>query len=73
MRGGERYAVVGANRLGHAKLFEGALEHGEGELLLRGEQRLTRQEVATGEVGDRQGIAVLAIAQQKFAFVVGTP
>jgi hypothetical protein len=66
-------AVIGANPLRESKLLEGPLEDGERELLLGGEQRLAREQVATGEVGDRQGIAVPPIAEEKFPFVVGTP
>src|SRR5438045_9085770 len=73
MRGRKRDTVIGPNHLGEAKLLEGALEDREGELLLGGQQGLARQQVATGEVGDREGIAVSAIAEKKFAFVVGTP
>ena len=73
LRGRERHAVVGPNHLRQAKLLEGALKDREGKFLLRGEERLARQEVATGEVGDRQRIAVLAIAEEKLAFVVRTP
>src|SRR5688572_33502969 len=73
MRGRKRDAVIGPNHLRESKLLERALEDREGELLLGGQQRLARQQVATGEVGDRQRVAVLAIAEQELAFVVGTP
>ena len=35
--------------------------------------RLARQQVSTGEVGDRQRVAVPTITEEKFPFVVGTP
>lgn len=54
VRGRERHAIVGANRAGQPEVLERPFEDGEGELLLRGRERLARQEVATGEVGDRQ-------------------
>jgi len=73
VRGREGHAVIRANGLRQSEFLEGPLEDGEGEFLLGGRQRLARQQVPTGEVGDRQGIAVLAIAEQKLAFVVGTP
>ena len=73
MRRRERDAVIGPNPLGKSKLFEGALENREGELLLRGAEGLAREQVTTGEVRDGQRIAVLAIAEQKLAFIVGTP
>jgi hypothetical protein len=41
--------------LREAKLLERALEDGKGEFLLRRQQRLARQQVATREVGDREG------------------
>jgi hypothetical protein len=66
-------AVIGPNHLREPKLLEGPLEDRERKFLLGGQQRLARQQVATGEVGDRQRIAVPAIAEQKLAFVVGTP
>jgi hypothetical protein len=53
--------------------LEGAPEDREGELLLGGQRRLACQQVATGVVRDRQGVAVPAIAEEKFPFVVGTP
>jgi len=40
---------------GEVHTLEGTLEEREREFLLRGEQRLARQQVATGEVGDRRG------------------
>ena len=58
---------------GQAKVLEGALEDGEGVALLRRRERLTREQIAAGEVGDRQRIAVAPIAEQELAFVVGAP
>ena len=71
--GRERDAVVGPNHVRESKFLEGALEDRKREFFLGRQQGLARQQVAAGEVGDRQGIAVLAIAEQKFALVVGTP
>src|SRR5687767_10926855 len=73
MRRRKRDTVISANHLGKTKLLEGALEDGEGECLLGGQQRLAREQVPTGEVRDRQGIAVPPIAEEKLPFVVGTP
>ena len=73
MRRRKRDAVIGPNHLREPKLLEGTLEDREGKFLLGGRQCLARQQVSTGEVGDRQRIAVPAIAEEKFAFVVGTP
>ena len=73
MRGREGHAVVGPDRLREATLLERALEDGEGELLLRRRQGLAGQQVAAGEIGDRQRVAVPAIAEHEFAFVVRAP
>src|SRR5262249_29212375 len=70
---GKGDAVVGTNGVREAKFFEGALEDGEGELLLGGGERLAREEVAGGEVGDRQRIAVAAVAGHEIALVIGAP
>src|ERR1700682_2856963 len=72
-RGGEGDAIIGANGRGEPKVFEGALEDGEREPFLRGRERLTREQVAAGEVGDGEGVAVPAIAEHELAFVVGAP
>ncbi|HTI37234.1 MAG TPA: hypothetical protein VL484_06735 [Vicinamibacterales bacterium] len=69
---GKRDAVIGPNHLRQAKFFEGALKDREGELL-RVVSSLASEQVPTHEVGDREGIAVLAIAEKEFAFVVRTP
>src|SRR5476651_2163425 len=71
--GREGHAVVGADPLREPKLPERALEDGKGELLLRRRQGLTRQQVAAGEVRDRQRVAVAAIAEHELAFVVRAP
>src|SRR4029453_9265404 len=73
MRGRKRDPVIGPNPQREPKLFEGPLEDREGEFLLGGEQRLARQQIATREVGDGQGIAVSTVAEEKFPFVVRTP
>jgi hypothetical protein len=73
VRGGERDAIVGANRLGQTEVLERALEDRERVAFLRRRQRLTGQQVAAGEVGDRQRITVPPVAEQEFAFVVRAP
>ena len=45
VRGGKRHPVIGPDALREAELLEGPLEDREGEFLLRGPQRLTRQQV----------------------------
>jgi hypothetical protein len=59
--------------LGEAKFFERALKHGDGEFLLGRGQGLTREQVAAGEVGDRERVAVAAVAEHELALVVGAP
>src|SRR5262249_2107566 len=71
--GRERHPIVGPDRVRQTEFLEGALKDREREFLLGGQQRLTRQQVATGEVRDGQRIAVPTIPEEKFAFVVGTP
>jgi hypothetical protein len=73
VRRGERHAVVGADHLWQPKFLEGALEHREGESLLGGRERFARQQVAAGEIGDRQRIAVLPVAEHELALIVGAP
>src|SRR5262247_357048 len=73
MRGRKRDPVIRSNYLRKSQLLEGALDDREREFLLGCQQRLACQQITTGEVSDGQGIAVLAIAEEKFAFVVGTP
>src|SRR5437667_4221101 len=70
MGGRERHAVVGPNSPRQPKFLEGALEHREGEFLLRRREGFTGQQVAAGEVGDGQRVTVLAITDHDFAFVV---
>jgi hypothetical protein len=72
-RGRERDAVIGPNCLGQPKVFEDALEHCEGEFFLGRRQRLTRQQVPTRKVGDRQRIAIPPITEHELALIVGTP
>jgi hypothetical protein len=38
--------------VGQSKLFEGPLEDGKGEFLLRRRNRFAGQQVATGKIGD---------------------
>lgn len=70
---GEGHAIVGSDRLGQAELLEAALEHGEGIGFLRRVQRLASQEIATGEIGDRQWIAVALVGEHELALVIGAP
>ena len=73
VRGGEGHAVVRANGLGEPLLLKCALEDGEGVAFLGCREGLARKQIAAGEVGDRQRIAVPPVAEQEFALVVGAP
>src|SRR5215813_2012572 len=71
-----------APNLAHACLTEdstnwstptGFLEDGEGIGLLGGVQGFASNQVAAGEVGNRQRIAVAAVGEHELALVVGAP
>ena len=66
-------AVIGANGLGQAELLEDGLEHRKGVGFLGGGERLAREEIATGGVGDRKRIAVAPVGEHELALVVGAP
>src|SRR5688572_6822436 len=70
---GEGDAVVRADRLGQAMLLKRALEDGEGVAFLGRREGLAREQIAAGEVRDRQRIAVPPVAQHELALVVGAP
>ena len=55
---GEGNAVVGADRQRQAEVLESPLKHGKGVALLGRRQGIAAQQIAAGEVGDRQRIAV---------------
>ncbi len=69
----EGHAVVGPDDSRQAKFLKGPFEAGKREFLLRRRQRLARQQIAAGEIGDGQRIAVAPIAEHELAFVVGAP
>src|SRR5687767_1758102 len=73
VRGGEGHAVVRANGLGQPKLLKRALEDSEGVAFFGRRERFTGEQIATGEVGDGQRVAVPPIAEEKLALVVGAP
>lgn len=70
---GEGNAIVGPDGAGQAELLENALEHGEGIGFLGGRQRLAGNQIAAGEVSDRQRIAIAPIGEHELALIVGTP
>jgi hypothetical protein len=73
MRRREWGAVIGANRLGQAMVLERPLEDPKCIALLRRRQRLARNQVAGGEIGDRQRVTVAMILEQELAFVIRAP
>ena len=58
---------------GQPKILERPLEDGEGVQLLRRRERFAGQQIAAGEVGDGQRIAVAPVGEHELALVVGTP
>ena len=69
----EGNAVVRADGLGETELLEDGLEHREGIGFLGGGERLAGEEIAAGEVGDRQRIAIASVGEHELALVVGAP
>ena len=59
----EGNAVVRADGLGETELLEDGLEHREGIGFLGGGERLAGEEIAAGEVGDRQRIAIASVGE----------
>ena len=66
-------AVVGADGPRQAKLLEDALKHRESIDFLGRMQGFAGHEIAAGEVGDGQRIAISAVGKHELALVVGTP
>src|SRR5574340_1014633 len=69
----EGHAVVAANAGGQAALFKKPFKYGESVVFSGRRKRLTSEEKAAGVIRDRQRIAILTIAQQELAFVIGAP
>ena len=63
IRTGEGNAVIGADGPGQAELLEDGLEYGESVGFLGGGKRFTSEQVAAGEVGDCQRIAIAPIGR----------
>lgn len=62
---GEGYAIVGPDRPGQTELLEGALEHGEAVDFLGRVKGFAGQEIATGEIGDRQRVAIAFVGERE--------
>jgi len=69
----ERNPIVGADGVGQAELLERVLEHGEGIGFLGGGECLAGDQIAAGEVGDRQRIAIAPIGEHDLTLVIGAP
>ena len=70
---GEGDAVVGADRQRQPKVLKSPFKHGKCVHLLGGAQGVAAQQVAAGEVGDGQRIAVASIGEHELALVIGAP
>ena len=71
--GSKRHTVIAADVGGQAALSKKPLKHSECVLFSGGGKSLTGEQKPAGVIGDRERIAILTIAEQEFAFVVGAP
>jgi hypothetical protein len=71
--GCEGHAIIAADVSGQAAFLEKPLKCGEGEVFTGGGESFAAQQVTTGVIGDGERVAVLAVAQQELAFVIGAP
>jgi hypothetical protein len=71
--GSKGHAVVTADVGGQATLFEKPLKHRESVVFSGRGKRFTSEEKTAGMVSNGEWVAVLTIAEQELAFVVGTP
>jgi len=69
----ERHAIVGADGIGKAKLLEDAFEHREGISFFGCGESLAGDEIAGGEVADRERIAIALVCEHELALVIGAP
>src|SRR5690348_13799837 len=69
----EGHTVITADVGGQAALLEKPLKHGKSVIFSGGRKRFAGEQKTAGMVRDGQGIAILTIAQQELAFVIGTP
>src|SRR5580704_18263496 len=73
IRAGEGNTVVGADGLGQAELLEYGFKYRESIGFLGGGERLAGEEIAAGEVGDRERVAITPVSEHELALVVGAP
>jgi len=69
----ERNAVIGTDGVGQSKILESAFEDGKGIDLLGGREGIAGDEIATGEVADRERVAVASIGEHELALVIRAP
>src|ERR1700686_2336909 len=69
----EGHPVVAADRPRQPEILESPFKHGKCVALLGGLEGFAAQQVATGEVGHGQGIAVATIREHELALVIGAP
>ena len=73
MSGSEGNAVVAADVGGQAALLKKPLKHSKSVVFFGGGKRLAGQQIPAGMIGDGQRVAVVMIAQQELALVIGAP
>ena len=71
--GSEGNTVIAADVRRQAALLKKPLKHGKSVIFFGGREGLTGEEIPAGVIGDGQRIAVLMIAQQELALVIGAP
>src|ERR1700724_1406330 len=71
--GSEGNTVIAADVRRQAALLKKPLKHGKCVVFFGGRKGFTGEEVPAGVIGDGQRIAVLMIAQQELALVIGAP
>ncbi len=70
---GEGHAIVRADGRRQTKLLEEPLENREGVGFFGGGEGFAADEIAAGEVGDGERIAIAPVGQHELALVIGAP
>src|SRR5580693_2953534 len=71
--GSERNTVIAADVGRQTALLEKPLKHGKSVVFFGGRKSFAGQQITAGVIGDGQRVAVLMIAQQELALVIGAP
>src|SRR5713226_3376247 len=71
--GSEWNAIIAANVGRQAALLKKPFKHGKSVVFFGARKSLTGEEIPAGMIGDGQRVAVLMIAQQELALVIGAP